>query len=181
MARLEVDNFFEKIPAKFADPITGAKPWNEIELTGILTWNLLNNLINWDRVGIYKHEHITGKTLFDKKGTIISEYPLFCKNDAEIKRWGAMRSDLLFISNDRQDIILIEGKVDGPSTKTAFDYQIGRLSEFLSSLIIKNKSIIIICPEFNSPWYFERLDYNMNKFKKLNGYLLFWEDIFQAI
>ena len=182
-----VERFFESIPPTFCDPITGIKPSSEMEITAVLLVKHQLKKINWESVrvrGAVNEEELVASHLIDEQDLSLSEYPLFAKEQHAIDRWGLMTPDLIFMARDISRVSFIEAKVDSEFThgNTPPNGQASRYLEFLGASGIEDKSLTILCPEFNYEWYRSRLARASNELGNIvPSYILLWEDLFRCV
>jgi len=172
---------FEQIPECFKCPVTGLKPTNEEQMSGLigLFWKL--DLINWNKVNLYTTENKTTESdskLFYEKGVISCEYPLFAKEEEQIKNHGGMKADIIYVT--KQQIVLIENKIG--SNFTYGGTQLDRQAKYLNGSRIENKVLILLSSEmfFKKGWYIKELETAVSQYK-IKGYLMYLEEIFDGI
>lgn len=91
--------------------------------------------------------------------------------------------DLLFTDQEKSHLVLVEAKVDSNFTfsNNPPDGQISRYLEYLDTFKNNAKSLIIITPQFNKDWYYERIKNAIEHSKSATStYIIEWEDIFEA-
>lgn len=183
---------FSKIPSHFIDPMTRLKPTGEVELSALLGLFHNKGLIEWNRVPLYETDNTRTNLMADAiiaKGEFCSEYPLFVKGDLELEIWNGMKADLMYISKDMLSIALIENKIGSEFTSGGNDVktgQIARQAQYLMRSKVPNKYIVLLSSKdfFEAGWYSTELRNTLlhqDKQRKLKSFLLYWEDIFQAI
>lgn len=187
MPQEAVERFFENIPPTFCDPITGIRPSSELEITAVLLVKHQLKKIDWASVRVrsaVNGEVLVASHVIGEQDLSLSEYPLFAKEQRAIDRWGLMTPDLIFMAPDISRVSIIEAKVDSEFThgNTPPNGQASRYLEFLGASGIKDKSLTILCPEFNYEWYRSRLARASNELDNVvPSYIMSWEDLFRCV
>lgn len=188
MPREEIDHFFDTVAASdFSDPITGLHPKCERELSAILAVNHLMGKVQWNQVvahNVVKKLGIAASDIVRTEDIVVTEYPLFAQNQAEINRWGQMAPDLVFFGGNNARLVFVEVKVDSHFTHSNEppDGQVSRYLEFIASTKAAEKALIIICPKCNYDWYKVRLERAANcADSSVTTYIIVWEDLFPYV
>jgi hypothetical protein len=187
MPREEVEWFFQSVAKAAKDPVTNLAPRFEVELNAILAYRQSRASVDWKSSSPqFVSLPLTTPTLpeiMGAPGTTLTEFPLFASPWLETDRWGGMKADVLFFTEDRRHVVLIEGKVDSYFTYGDYppDEQLWRQLEFLASLKHDTKTLVLLCPRFNLNWYMSRLT-RAWEYRALPGRvfacLVPWEDLF---
>jgi hypothetical protein len=181
-----LQEFTEKIPEFYKDPFTKLKPRGEEQLTAVFVVMHQMGKIDWRKVRYVPigKTPLTPQTgLIEKHDIILPEHRLFQTDDQKSERWANLRPDVFFINKELNKIVLVEAKIDSNFTSGNFppDSQITRYLEFLESLTIPMKSLILLCPRFNHEWYVERVAHSAEWLHSpVSTYALDWEEVFHA-
>ena len=176
------EQLFYKIPDVFICPITGVKPTNEVQISGLIGLFWQRNLIDWDKVNLYSAENHKdvkiASELFKKEGLVNCEYPLFAETADEIKNYGGMTADLVYITE--QQVVLVENKIG--SNFTYGGTQLDRQANFLNGSRMQHKALILLTSEMfvKKGWYIKELEAAASKYK-VKGYVMCLEGIFKGI
>ncbi|MCW5892622.1 MAG: hypothetical protein KIT14_19075 [bacterium] len=132
-------------------------------------------------------------TLFSAAGTMLAEYPL-CAHDLEdIKIWGAMPADLLYVSADNRSIVIIENKIGSRFTSGGAHVELGQLARQAEYLCrwkerrgLASASLVLLTSAeclrtMNYSRVFETTLAHTDRGSRVQGYVLRWEDIFNAV
>lgn len=163
MPRAEVAHFFASVADVARDPLTGLPPSCEVELSAVFVYQQARGDIDWSRVAPrFVDARIPNAILTDalrQPGLMLAEYPLFSAPGLQTDRWGEMRADAMYVSNDRRIVVMFEAKVDSYFTygERPPDAQLSRQLEYLASVDGDMKGLVLLSPDFNVDWYFERL------------------------
>jgi hypothetical protein len=183
-----LETFFARMADLAQDPLTGLSPRCEVELSAIFAYRLGNQKIAWERVNPRFTDAKGGTNLADAlraPGSVLAEYPLFANSGHESDRWGQMKADAMFLSHDKSRVVLFEAKVDSLFTygDSPPDAQLTRQLDYLSSLTCVTRVLVLLCPQFNSDWYWPRLAKCWNGLQRQAGMfacLVTWEDVLGA-
>lgn len=177
------------------DPLTGCHPMSERALSGLLCLYAQRGAVCWDKVPTYNVENFQQKgstgNLISCPGSFITEYILLHRDKSEECVWGAMPADLLYVSSDSASVVMFENKIGGeigyePTPKSN---QLARQLDYLISLhrrSVRNVSFLLISMRamFELGWYRDEfngaLQHN-NRYTEAPGYLVTWEDLFDAM
>lgn len=189
--------FAAAVRNKFLDPLTNSEPTSETELSGLLAYFQQIGAIDWSDVPLLDTEGrpvgYSSEDLLSSTDLVVSEYPLFCRSASESDIWGEMRADLLFISEQRSSVVLVENKIGSEFTGNGDDPETGQLAKQADFLIDVQEhgrfqscaQVIITTKEYvKNDWYGGVLKNTLavpKRYGKVNGYQLCWEDIFHAI
>jgi len=174
---------FSQLPKSFRCPVSGLRPTNEEQLSSLigLYWKL--NLIDWNKVNLYPTNNETEENaskLFCDNGVVCCEYPLFAKKEEQIKIYGGMKVDIVYVT--LKNIVLIENKIG--SNFTYGGTQLDRQAKYLNESIIENKYMILLSSIFffNKGWYIKELAKAVEQYQnQIKGYLIYLEEIFEGI
>jgi hypothetical protein len=159
-----VEEFFRNLPASVLDPFTKLPPTQETELSAALIVAQSRQRIAWDRIepsflsqGADVREL---RKILGSPGQMFAEYPLHSGSSAALNRWGNMRADAMVLSSGLDSVVMFESKVDSHFTyyDEPPDGQLSRQLEYLVSLSIPKRWLVLVCPSFNVPWYAPRLE-----------------------
>lgn len=188
------DDFLAALPAIFRDDVTGCPPRGETELSAMLAMLHQRRAVRWNRVPLYcptyEPSNRFADALLSDGGTIVCEYPLFCGDDqmrADI--WGDMKADLLYLSQDRRTVVLLENKIGGAFTSGGNDVETGQLPrqiEYLNQSKIEQPHLILLSmePFFEAKWYSSELVATIQHkahCTRVHAHLMKWEDILRAV
>ena len=177
------------------DPVTGCFPLSERALSGLLCFYAQRQSVRWDDVPLYDVESFQSERsaahLITYPGSFLSEYVLLHRDRSEECIWGGMPADLLYVSSDSRSVVIFENKVGGDIgyEPTPESNQLARLLDYLISVrrgLIRNASLLLISSRamFELGWYRAEfsgaLKYNA-RCLTVPGYLITWEDVFNAI
>jgi len=188
MPRPEVDDFFNLLEGKeVRDPLTSLYPGREVELQAIFVYRQARQKIEWSGVAPrFVDASITSSALssvLSQPGLTLSEYPLFSASGEQTNRWGWMRADAIYMSNDLRHKVMFEAKVDGFFTYAEWppDGQLSRQLEYLGALKGEIKGLVLLSPKFNVDWYWERLScaWKALTFRdRMFACVVTWEEVF---
>lgn len=189
MPRDEVDHFFDCLPSHVIDPLTGLRPKSETELSAAFVIAQTQQRVRWpDITPATMSPNATDtalRQLLGKPGHTFAEYPLQCRPGISADRWGQMRADALFWPVQNDGVVMFEAKVDSHFTYSDSppNGQLSRQIEYLQSLALPQKWLVVICPEFNLDWYGTRLLRAWNHFPakpSVSVCTVTWEAIFAS-
>ena len=95
-----------------------------------------------------------------------------------------MTPDLAFTDREVSRLVIVEAKIDSHFTFSDEppDGQVSRYLEYLAACRIEEKCLVVLCPEFNTSWYAERMKRAVVKLGSIvPTYTMEWEDIFSAV
>ena len=155
---------------RFVDPLTAIAPTQEDELTALLCIYHQRGAIDWHNVPLLPATPgaapETAASIVNEGGHMFAEYPFFFRGKAGRERYGGMRPDILFLSNDRRRAVLIENKLGAPVTHKGdeFGNQFGRYLRYLNDALAKRLDsanlLVLTSRQFLSlptPWYTDDL------------------------
>jgi hypothetical protein len=187
MPRQEVTKWVSEIPSSFSDPITGIRAETERELTAVVSIRHQLGLLEWGSVRLLDVISGAERRVSDFEigvgDMVLSEYPLFAIHGREMNRWGRMMPDLLFTDRECSKLTLVEAKIDNHFTFSDDppDGQVTRYLEYLESSNAKGRSLIVICPKFNTSWYAERMRNAVVALKStIPTHVMEWESIMSS-
>jgi hypothetical protein len=163
MPREEVDQFFERLPVHVVDPLTLLRPRRETELSAAFVVAQSRQAIPWPQV---QPEYVSGglqvpdlKVILSQPGLTLAEYPMHSSSGNSTTRWGDMRADAIFLPHTLRAVVMFESKVDSHFTYSDEppDGQLSRQLEYLASLPLPVRWLVVVCPSFNLAWYGPRL------------------------
>ena len=163
MPREDVDQFFDRLPVHVVDPLTLLRPKRETELSAAFVVAQSRQAIPWPRI---QPEYVSGELqvpdlnlMLSKPGLTLAEYPMQSSAGMSASRWGDMRADVVFLPDTSRAVVMFEAKVDSHFTYSDEppDGQLSRQLEYLASLPLPVRWLVVICPCFNLGWYGPRL------------------------
>lgn len=188
-----LDHLRPLFPAHFVDPVTGCRPTNERELSALLAFLHQRGAVAWDRVKLYepgRDEPVrAADSLLGANGALMTEYPLFAEAEDDIKVWGAMPADLLYLSPDATTVVMIENKVGSRFTSggTHLEHgQLARQAEYLRRSPTPHPYLVLL----TTTHCLQRLGYARTlretllyneRHKRVTGYVMKWENILESI
>lgn len=181
-----------KLPDSFKDPITGYAPKDERQMSGLLGYFHQKGRVDWSKVPLLlADKSLSGRTANELLGgaLVCSEYPLFWTSKSELDTWGGMPADLIFISLDGRTVVLVENKIGSGFTGEGGDPAVGQLAkqaDFLLQSRIPQTSLVLLSTNerFEKGRYCKELLNTLKRNernKKVDGYLMRWEDVLAAI
>lgn len=179
---------------RFCDPLTGCVPCSERNLSGLLSFYAQRQSIAWNQVGLYDcttfERKASAADLVTYPGTFLSEYVLPNRDEREGQIWGGMPADMLYISADLATVVVFENKIGSrigyePTSETN---QLARQLDYLVHLkraSVKRAAFVLISARsmLESQWY--RSDFSRSllcnrRYDEASGYLMTWEEVFDA-
>ena len=189
MPREEVGRFFERAAriALARDPLTNLPPRREVELSAVFVYRQSRREIDWSRVTPRFVEPSAPRSTLNRAlsqpGLVVAEYPLFAASGEDTNRWGEMRADAMYMSNDLRHKVMFEAKVDSYFTYGEWppDAQLSRQLEYLQKLSGESKGLVLLSPQFNADWYWQRLSRSWIALGNRDGMfacVVMWEEVF---
>jgi hypothetical protein len=177
------------------DPLTGCTPISERALTGLLCFYAQREAVSWERVPLYDVDSLKTKgfaaDIVARGGSFLGEYILQHRDQSEERIWGGMPADLLYVSGDGVSVVIFENKIGSEIgyEPTPESNQLARQLEYLISLrrgSAQNVSLFLVSARsmFALEWYrpeFSGALKHDGRYLKASGYLVMWEDVFDAI
>jgi len=186
------DNLRNNIPDNFKCLLTGIKPYSEDEFSSLLSIYHQLGKIEWKSIPLLRVKdcslaNMNMASIFADEGVVSREWPLFIRNwDEGGNKWGEMKPDLIYISNDIQSVCFLENKFGDLREQPPKDGQLALYLDYLLELESPNKYFILLSGKefFDKGWYNSELHAAIeHKSDRINisSYLIMWEDVFASI
>jgi len=189
--------FWGQLPSAFVDPITGLVPTCERELSACLCLLQDRSQIPWDVVPLCGIDGspagATAASLFVRDGTMLAEYLLCARDYEDVKVWGAMPADLIYVSPDNRSVVIVENKIGSRFTSEGADPQFGQLgrqAEYLfrwkqrrglasASLVLLTSNECIATTKYLR--VFADTLAHESRTDRIQAFVIRWDDIFSAV